>query len=147
MCDGAQWEILTFFGINSITFDRDVQFGRHLCKNAGHQCGFQDGYVWELGFGIWAAGDAERSSDWAFLHSFSRNITKRYRFIDTFRHRRLHLNCSVEQRSWGFFGGSIDSSEYSKTSFQPKIDIHFVIFYYFLMTHSSNQTWIQHSRC
>jgi hypothetical protein len=27
------------------------------------QCGFQNGYVWDLEIGIWAAGDAGRSSD------------------------------------------------------------------------------------
>jgi hypothetical protein len=30
-----------------------------------------------------------------------------------FRLRRLHLTCSVNQSSWGFFGGSIGTSENS----------------------------------
>jgi hypothetical protein len=45
--------------------------------------------------------------------SFSWKITKNYRFFGIFRVRWLHLTCSVELSSWGFFGGSIDTSENS----------------------------------
>jgi hypothetical protein len=43
---------------------------------------------------------------------FSKKINETYRFFSIFRLRRLHLTCSVKERSWGFFGGSIDTMEY-----------------------------------
>ncbi len=45
--------------------------------------------------------------------SFSRKIIESYGFFGISRVRRLHLACSVEQSSWGFFGGSIGTSENS----------------------------------
>jgi hypothetical protein len=44
---------------------------------------------------------------------FSWKITESYRFFGISRVRRLHLACSVKERSWGFFGGSIGTSENS----------------------------------
>jgi hypothetical protein len=39
----------------------------------------------------------------------SLKINETYRFSIIFRLRRLYSICSVKKRSWGFFGGSIDT--------------------------------------
>jgi hypothetical protein len=40
---------------------------------------------------------------------FSKSLNETYRFLNIFRPRRLHLTSSIELRSWGFFGGSMDT--------------------------------------
>jgi hypothetical protein len=43
---------------------------------------------------------------------FSKKINETYKFFSIFRLRGLHLTCSVKERSWRFFDGSIDTMEY-----------------------------------
>jgi hypothetical protein len=43
---------------------------------------------------------------------FSKRINETYQFLGIFRLRRLHLTCSVKERSWRFFGSSIDMMQY-----------------------------------
>jgi hypothetical protein len=54
----------------------------------------------------------EREVFWNFS-GFSKRTNETYRFFGIFRLKRLYLTCFVEERSWGFFGGSIDTVGYS----------------------------------
>jgi hypothetical protein len=45
---------------------------------------------------------------WNFT-GFFKSLNETYRFFSIFRLRGLHLTCFVEERNWGFFGGSIDT--------------------------------------
>jgi hypothetical protein len=44
---------------------------------------------------------------------FPLKIIQNYLFLMFPRFRRLYLTSPVELRSWGFFGGSLDSFKYS----------------------------------
>jgi hypothetical protein len=103
----ALWEILTFFGQNSITFDREVRFLRDFFKMQVisvafmvARSGFQEVVYEQLGM---LKGAVIRNTLF-----FSK---KSYRFFGISRARRLHLTCYVDLSSWRFFSGSIDSSK------------------------------------
>jgi hypothetical protein len=42
----------------------------------------------------------------------SKRINETYQFFGIFRLKRIHLTWSVKERSWRFFGGSIDMMQY-----------------------------------
>jgi hypothetical protein len=68
-----------------------------------------------LSFGEWNLGcwGCQEGKFSGFSLDFSKRIDETYRFFGIFRLRRLHLACSVKERSWRFFGGSIDTVGYS----------------------------------
>ncbi len=66
--------------------------------------------------------------------SFTWKITESYRFFGISRVKRLHLAYSVEQSSWGFFGGSIGTSENS-CGFDA---ILLLLIYYFILNYHLN---------
>ncbi len=68
----------------------------------------------DLGFGNrnMSCWGCRKEQSLGILHFFS-VIATSYRVFGISRVRRLHLACSVEQSSWGFFGGSISTSKIS----------------------------------
>ncbi len=48
-----------------------------------------------------------------FSLDFSKRINETYRFFGIFRLKGLHLTYSVKEKSWRFFGGSVDTVGYS----------------------------------